>query len=109
MWQYRNSQLHAPADPRALALHSSLNADIDSEYALGATSLPPAFRHLFASRSLGDLHRDSLDGKRQWLLSVRAARTALAEQLGTPPAAPTAQATMFCAWLGLPATSPSTT
>ena len=108
LWQYRNNRLHASAGPRALALHSSLNADIDSEFALGATSLPPASRHLFASRSLGDLHRDSLDGKRQWLLSVRAARTALAEQLSTPSAAPNVQATMFRAWLGLPATPPFT-
>ena len=106
-WQYRNDRLHAHAGPRELAQHSSFNSDIDSEFALGSVTLVAASRHLIDSRSLGDLHQDSLDGKRQWLQSVRAARSAFAAMLGTPTPALTAQATSFRAWLGLSATIPS--
>ena len=95
LWQYRNNRLHAASGPRELALHSSFNTDIDSEFALGYATLAAASCYLIDSRSLEDLHQDSLDGKRQWLQSVCAARTAFAAQLGTPPSAPTAQATMF--------------
>ena len=77
------------------------------EFAVGSATLAAASCYLIDSRSLEDLHQDSLDGKRQWLHSVCAARTAFAAQLGTPPSAPTAQATMFRAWLGLSATPPS--
>ena len=106
-WQYRNDRLHAHAGPRELALHSSFNSDIDSEFALGSVTLVAASRYLIDSRSLGDLHQDSLDGKRQWLQSVWAARSAFAAMLGTPTPALTAQATSFRAWLGLSATIPS--
>ena len=107
LWQYRNHRLHECAGPCELALHSSFNADIDTEFALGSATLAAVSRYLIDSRSLVDLHNDSLDGKRQWLQSVRAARKAFADQLGTPSTAPTAQATMFCAWLGLSANAPS--
>ena len=107
LWQYRNHRLHAAAGPCELALHSSFNSDIDSEFALGSATLAAASRYPIVSRSLEDLHQDSLDGKRQWLQSVRAARSAFAALLGTPTPAPTAQATMFRAWLGLSVTTPS--
>ena len=108
LWQYRNNRLHAPAGPRELALHASFNADIDSEFALGSATLVEVSRYLIASRSLVDLHQDSLIGKQQWLQSVRAARSAFADQLGNPPPAPTAQAIRFRAWFGLSANAPST-
>ena len=107
LWQYRNNRLHAHAGPRELAQHSSFNSDIDSEFALGSATLAAVSRYLIDSRSLVDLHNDSLDGKRQWLQSVRAARKAFADQLGTPSTPPTAQVTMFRAWLGLSANAPS--
>ena len=107
LWQYRNNCLHAPAGPCSLALHSSLNADIDSEFALGSALLVADSCHLIESRSLVDLHKDSIEGKRQWLRSVRAAKAAFASELGTPSNAPTAQATMFRAWLGLSASPPA--
>ena len=95
LWQYRNNRLHAHAGPRELAQHSSFNSDINSEFALGSVTLIAASRYLIDSRFLGDLHQDSLDGKRQWLQSVRAARSAFAAMLGTPTPALTAQATRF--------------
>ena len=96
-----------PAGPPELALHSSFNSDIDSEFALGSATLAAASRYLIDSRPLEGLHQDSLDGKRQWLQSVRAARSAFAALLGTPTPAPTAQAIRFRAWFRTSATTPS--
>ena len=106
-WQYRNDRLHAPAGPRALALHSSLNDDISAELAQGVALLIPPSRYLFDT-PFADLQQDSLEGKRQWLCSVRAAKHALAEQHGTPRTAPSAQANQFRTWLGLSTTPPTT-
>ena len=103
-WQYRNDRLHATAGPRELALHSDLNTDIESEYLLGAATLPEDSRSLITSRTLEDLKNDSVVGKRQWIRSVRAGWIDFSSQLGTRhpgPAAPTAQATRFLAWLGI--------
>jgi len=102
LWQYHNNRLHASAGPRELALHSSLDADIDTEYALGSAGLAADSCYLIDSVLLEDLHSDSLDGKHQWLLSVRAARKAFADQLGNTPPPPSAQAIRFRAWFGLP-------
>ena len=104
---HRNNRLHALAGPHELALHSSVNADIDSKLVLGSATLAADSRYLIDSRSLEDIHQDSIDGKHQWLQSVCATRKAFADQLGTPPTAPSAQATRLCAWLGLSANAPS--
>ena len=66
-WQYRNDRLHAPAGPRESALHSDLNADIESEYLLGPDTLPEDLRSLITSRTLEDIKNDSVVGKRQWI------------------------------------------
>ena len=105
LWQYRNDQLHEAAGPRELALHSSLNADIESEYLLGIATLPEDLHPLITSRTLEDLRNDSVVGKQHWLKTLRAGRVAFAAILGTRPAAsaPTAQASRFLAWLGISA------
>ena len=104
LWQYRNNRLHSSAGPRELALHASLNADIASEFSLGSAGLAAESRYLIDSLLLSDLHGDSLDGKKHWLLSVRAARKASAAQLGNSTPPPTDQALWFRSWLGLPPT-----
>ena len=81
LWDYRNGRLHGHAGPRELARHQSFNSDIASEFALGSASLVAGSRHLIDSRSLDDLKQESLDGKRHWLQSVRAARSAFSAEL----------------------------
>jgi len=101
LWQYRNGRLHAHAGPYELAQHSRLDTDITSEFNPGSANLPDISKHLIEARPLPVLLQDSLEGKRQWLLSIRAAKLAFAAHLGTTPAAFTNQATMFRAWLGI--------
>ena len=110
LWQYRNDRLHSAAWPRDLALHHSLNDQIDSEFALGSASLEESSRYLIDSRSQATLRGSSIDAKRNWLSSVTAARTAFGAQLAaTPPAREpaqfTEQAIRFMAHFGVSAPS----
>ena len=106
LWDYRNGRLHGHAGPRELARHQSFNSDIAAEFALGSASLVAGSRHLIDSRSLDDLKEDSLDGKRHWLQSVRAARFAFSAELANHVPAISAQALRFRAWLGISDSTP---
>ena len=99
-----NSFWHAGRACQAVRWFCYYLSYINSEFSLGSAGLAAESRYLIDSLILSDLHGDSLDGKKHWLLSVRAARKASAAQLGnsTPPS--TDQALWFRSWLGLPPT-----
>jgi hypothetical protein len=106
LWDYRNGRLHGHAGPRELARHQSFNSDIAAEFALGSASLVVGSRHLLDFRSLDDLKKESLNGKRHWLQSVRAARSAFSAELANHIPAISAQARRFRTWLGISASPP---
>ena len=75
LWEYRNSILHSPTGPIALASHHSLNYKISEEKAKGMDGIARSNAHLFSAfYSNTKLHSGDIPSKILWLEMVRLAR-----------------------------------
>ena len=75
LWQYRNSILHSPTGPIAIASHHSLNYRISEEKAKGTDRIANSNTHLFSAfYSISKLHSGDIPSKILWLEMVRLAR-----------------------------------
>ena len=74
LWQYRNSILHSPTGPIAIASHHSLNHRISEEKAKGTDGITKSNTHLFSAfYSITKLHSGDIPSKILWLEMVRLA------------------------------------
>ena len=75
LWQYRNSILHSPTGPIAIASHHSLNHRISKEKAKGTDGIAKSNSHLFSAfYSTTKLQSGDTSSKTLWLEMVRLAR-----------------------------------
>ena len=75
LWQYRNTILHSPTGPSAIASHQSLNHRISKEKSKGMDGIAKSYTHLFSAfYSITKLQSRDISSKILWLEMVRLAR-----------------------------------
>ena len=75
LWQYRNTILHSPTGPTAIASHQSLNNRISEEKSKGTDGIAKSNSYLFSAfYSITKLQSGDISSKTHWLEMVRLAR-----------------------------------
>ena len=75
LWQYRNTILHSPTGPTAIASHQSLNHRISKEKSKGTDGIAKSNTHLFSAfYSITKLQSGVISYKTRWLEMVRLAQ-----------------------------------
>ena len=85
IWDFCNSLVHGKGGVFQRATNSELDSDIRDEFTIGFANFQDKDKYLYQRHTVATLTCDTINEKRHWLRSIRAARSALEVEVPIPP------------------------
>ena len=85
IWDFRNSLVHRKGGVFQRATNNELDSQIRDEFIIGFDNLQDKDKYLYQRHTVATLTCDTINEKRHWLRSLRAARSALEVEVPIPP------------------------
>ena len=85
IWDFRNSLVHGKGGVLQRATNNELDLHIREAFTICFENFQDKDKHLYQDHSVETLICDTITGKRHWLHSLRAARSALEVEVPIPP------------------------